>query len=282
MTEAEWLACDRPAEMLRLFRGTLTQLASGGHVRHPPDVVAVSERKLRLFACACVRQVWQRLTDERSRKAVEVAEKYADALASEIERLAACGEAHIVFAHGEAGEPAWMAWQVTCNEPTRIWANAKHPSRTTQASLLREIIGSPFRPVRLPLAWAPLSDFAGEWGSPEDIERLRAEGHIVCPWQTADVLALAQAAYEERPGRVCEKCDGKGNTWNHRFKHAAFCSACDKGRVHDGAIAADCLAVLADALIDAGCDDDDLLAHLRLPETHVRGCWALDVVLGRG
>ena len=40
--------------------------------------------------------------------------------------------------------------------------------------------------------------------------------------------------------------------------------------------------VLADALQDAGCDGDELLSHLRDPNaTHVRGCWALDLVLGK-
>ena len=41
------------------------------------------------------------------------------------------------------------------------------------------------------------------------------------------------------------------------------------------------LPVLADALDDAGCDAADLLAHLRSPGPHVRGCWALDLVLGK-
>ena len=41
------------------------------------------------------------------------------------------------------------------------------------------------------------------------------------------------------------------------------------------------LAVLADALEDAGCADADLLSHLRSPGPHVRGCWALDLVLGK-
>jgi hypothetical protein len=41
------------------------------------------------------------------------------------------------------------------------------------------------------------------------------------------------------------------------------------------------LAVLADALEDAGCTDADLLGHLRGPGPHVRGCWAIDVLVGR-
>ena len=42
----------------------------------------------------------------------------------------------------------------------------------------------------------------------------------------------------------------------------------------------DRLPVLADALEDAGCDSEPLLTHLRGPGPHVRGCWALDAVLG--
>ncbi len=41
------------------------------------------------------------------------------------------------------------------------------------------------------------------------------------------------------------------------------------------------LAVLSDALEEGGCDDADLLSHLRSPGPHVRGCWALDLVLGK-
>jgi hypothetical protein len=41
------------------------------------------------------------------------------------------------------------------------------------------------------------------------------------------------------------------------------------------------LAVLADALIDAGCTDTDLLEHLRSTGPHVRGCWAIDLLTGR-
>jgi hypothetical protein len=41
------------------------------------------------------------------------------------------------------------------------------------------------------------------------------------------------------------------------------------------------LAVLSDALEEAGCTDDSILSHLRSPGPHVRGCWALDLILDR-
>jgi hypothetical protein len=42
------------------------------------------------------------------------------------------------------------------------------------------------------------------------------------------------------------------------------------------------LPILADALEDAGCEVPDVLNHCRSAGLHVRGCWVLDLVLGRG
>jgi hypothetical protein len=41
------------------------------------------------------------------------------------------------------------------------------------------------------------------------------------------------------------------------------------------------LPILADALQDAGCDYADILDHCRGPGPHVRGCWVVDLVLGK-
>jgi hypothetical protein len=41
------------------------------------------------------------------------------------------------------------------------------------------------------------------------------------------------------------------------------------------------LPILADALLDAGCDDEDILAHCRGEGPHVRGCWVIDLILGK-
>lgn len=60
MTEAEWLAASEVPPMLQ-FLGK-----------------RVGIRKRRLFACACVRRIWDLLDDPRSQQAVEVGEEFAD------------------------------------------------------------------------------------------------------------------------------------------------------------------------------------------------------------
>jgi hypothetical protein len=59
MTDAQWLACAEPAKMLDFLRRN------------------VSDRQLRLFACACCRRIWE-LLPEKARQALEVVEQFAD------------------------------------------------------------------------------------------------------------------------------------------------------------------------------------------------------------
>jgi hypothetical protein len=70
-------------------------------------------------------------------------------------------------------------------------------------------------------------------------------------WLSAAVTSLPQAAYDERD-------------------------------MPTGELQRDRLLVLADALEECGCTEAELLGHLRGPGPHVRGCWALDLVLGKG
>jgi hypothetical protein len=51
------------------------------------------------------------------------------------------------------------------------------------------------------------------------------------------------------------------------------------GIYHDRAF--DRMPILADALQDAGCENDDILNHCRGEHVHVRGCWVVDLILGR-
>jgi hypothetical protein len=58
-------------------------------------------------------------------------------------------------------------------------------------------------------------------------------------------------------------------------------AAYDNRLLPSGLLDNGCLAILADALEEAGCTDADILSHLRGPGPHARGCWALDLVLGK-
>lgn len=105
MTEAEWLACTDPGKMVAC-------LSKETH-----------DRKLRLFGCACCRQVWQWITEEVFRTAVETAERFADGKASNKDlatakraggaALASNSGSSNVFTH-RAGS---AAWSTTCNAP---------------------------------------------------------------------------------------------------------------------------------------------------------------------
>ena len=74
MKEAEWLTCKDPELMLEFLQEK------------------VSDRKLRLFGCACCHRIWQWIVDEQCRKAVLVAEHFAEGLVTTEECISA-GEA---------------------------------------------------------------------------------------------------------------------------------------------------------------------------------------------
>ena len=62
MSEAEWLACGDPAAMLSRVGG------------------AASDRKLRLFSCACCHRAWGAVTDGRLGRALDALERYTPLL----------------------------------------------------------------------------------------------------------------------------------------------------------------------------------------------------------
>jgi len=102
------------------------------------DLDLLTDRERRLIACRCVRdtplidgrKVWDLLTDERSRRAVTVAERYADGDATD-EQLVDAWNAARDAAQAAATDPA----------ETATWAAA----RAAQAAIVREIAGNPWR-----------------------------------------------------------------------------------------------------------------------------------------
>jgi hypothetical protein len=220
MTERQWKRCADPNRMLDFLADR------------------VGDRKLRLFSVACSRHVWHLLTDRRSRRAAEVAERYADGLATPKQLAAAYSAADqaqfAIWGSYRRQDPSpvkaadWLASLWPFGAASRETPYPPHRddrvgvAPATQVALLRDVFGNPFRPATL---------------DPR--------------WRTPDVAALAGPAYEER---------------------ALPAGTLDPAR----------LAVLADALEDAGCADTDLLDHLRSAGPHVRGCWAVDLLTGRG
>ncbi len=212
MTEAEWPACAEPKTLPEFLsrRGGLTT------------------RKQRLFAVACGRRIWHLVGDERSRAAVDVAERLAGGWASDEERLSAFGGAEdateSVRSEGAARyHAACAAEDLVYGERLGLfdgWYDASltgeqgESEEPAQAALVRDLFGNPFRPVAADPSWL-----------------------------TSDVIAIADGIYSEK----------------------AF----------------DRLPVLADALQDAGCDDEPVVNHCRSNGPHVRGCWAIDLILGK-
>jgi hypothetical protein len=281
LKEVDWLSSADPAAMLAHVRGE------------------VSDRKLRLFAVACCRQVFGLLADPRSRRAVEVAERYADGLATEEERrrIADHGRGMLGVPLAGNGEHVQddrifpvLAWLTVWDDPAgaaHVMATGRGVLRVVppaaQAALLREVAGNPFRPVTLP--GPPCPDCTP--GEPEeDCDDCGGTGTVLgpCPWLTPQVVALANAAYLERGGEACGRCGGGRRVNSDRpFRYTEDCPDCDAGRVATtGHLNNERLAVLSDALQEAGCTDAALLGHLRSAGPHVQGCWAVDVMLGKG
>jgi hypothetical protein len=204
MKEAEWLAGNDPAQMLRFILQT------------------ASDRKLRLTACACCRSEWDELSDRRSRLAVEIGERFADGDATGSERRDAWAEAKAVVDEfhvrkdSRAARLAEIARSCVTGPIIREAGSEHFPpaAHPAIAVLLHDVFGNPFRPVK-----------------PDP------------GWRSSAVVALADQMYAGRDFSA--------------------------------------LPSLADALAERGCGDPHLLAHCRGPGPHVRGCWVVDLILGK-
>lgn len=165
MTEREWLSSSDPAAMLHVMSSGIDK--AGTRIG--------SSRKLRLFACACCRQVWDTLTPT-GRDAVVVAEQFADDAA----------DAEALKYAARSGCPA------CCTDPRtaaqQMVAESSQP--TLLAPLLRDVIGNPFRPMgRFPHGVCRIEGQAVG----EQVVLYRA-----LAWREGTVPRLAQAICDER------------------------------------------------------------------------------------
>ncbi len=325
MNESEWMTSTDPLAMLRLYTSDEMPWKHG--------VVAplVSDRRLRLFACACVRHLLPNIT-KYERNIIEVAEGQADGEKEDKDLYAAyrlerqwntppSNIKHSVIMHRATANHTWSG-EFISQQTLEQALYMESGSGPVLADTMREIIGNPYRPVSL---------YVSGNGSMEVSTDPSGDG----PWWTLTptVISLAQAAYDLREVVKCEFCKGRG-----KFQTSGSYSECPKcagvdgvgtGFITTGKLDPTRLAILADALEETGCMDEKLLRHLRRPTfcvwckntgkismpvrmggpyegpkpmyvmqppeftteipcscgghygPHYRGCWVLDLLLGK-
>src|SRR5262245_20959201 len=243
MTEADWNRCNHAKPLWYFLR------AAG----------KLSERKARLFMVALCRRIWPLLTDERSRRAVEVAERLADGRVTPREREEVYHEAHL--ARVEAAEAAgWYA-----------------PTHGTEAE----------RRVLAAVTEADCNALAAAQAAVQTLEesRVDAEGGVDdfladTRAESAAQAALLRCLFGPLPFRPLALLEPSLLTWNSGLIRNLAQATYDDRLLPSGELEPDRLAVLADAVEDAGAVDAELLDHLRGPGPHVRGCFAVDFLLG--
>ena len=244
MTESDWATCADPQLVLMLLR-------SRG---------AATDRKYRLFACACCRRVWDRLPHPLNRGLVVAVEdhpggRFEDPVIQAAARASSSVEPEC------SGRPAyWVAkalgrgfYKLTAAESAALVAckamaldDPEYGHRAEVAlfwsaprgDLAARVVSLPAPDPAVRAETAAQAALAREvFGNPFRPARFEAG------WRTEAVVGLARGVYESRDFTI--------------------------------------MPVLADALEDAGCGEDGILAHCRGPGPHIRGCWVVDVVLGK-
>jgi hypothetical protein len=242
MTEAEWQACTDPQSMLAFLRGK------------------VSDRKLRLFACACCRRIWHLLVDERLRRAVQVAERFADGRATAGERKLARGE----VMRADRDTSAALALSLLsrkglgvggCAKETVWWATARRMSQSAVYCFRNALAASA---EAAPVALPPPARWQ-DWGVTRAAQ-FPEYSHIL-----RDIVGNPFCPVVINPRWL---------TWNYGTVPAIALRIDEDRAFHD-------LPILADALEDAGCTDAAVLDHCRSGGEHVLGCWVVDSALGK-
>jgi hypothetical protein len=256
MTEAEWLVCEDWRPMLAFLSSRWTQ------------------RKALLYVCAGLRSLWELLYDEGSQGAVEVAERAADGVASD----------------NDIDEASYYAETPTFGydfdgHHIRTWNDGPGVQRLIQMGVYsRED--------------ALRTD--GELGDEQTRSRLFNAAHIayhaLVPLRGESVLDehLLEhlSSQKEWPGgRLVREIVGNPLrpvtvdplwlSWNDNIVLRLSQAAYDDRILPTGTLDNTRLFILADALEEAGCTDVQILTHLRGGGEHYRGCWVIDLLLGK-
>jgi len=247
MTEKEWLACEDPRVMLSFLRSKASKRRTG-----------------LLFAAACCRRVWQHMSRPESRAAVETAELFADGRAGKEDRI--------------------RAWKAAMRAVDSLDVGDRIRWRAAAAGAALSLF-NPFDGVDVILYYVP--DVAGAVASraagldpqeawytnhPTSNNASFAEAAALAGLMRDVLGPLLFRGIEARPAWA---------SWNDCAVPKLAQAAYDERTLPDGHLDPGRLAILADALEEAGCSVPDILDHLRGQGPHVRGCWVVDLLTGR-
>jgi hypothetical protein len=201
-----------------------------------------SNRKLWLFACGCCRSHSLLLADPRSRAAVEIGERYADGEASSDELAEASEEA---FCRRTDLSEEGVSQPIAIAAAFAVVDPAERDPNLGVMTTVEAVQLSSSDLINI-------AEFSHS-GEAERAAQCRVLRDVIgnpfppvtvdAGWLTPSVVEVAQAIYDQR----------------------AF----------------DRLLELANGLEEAGCARPNVLAHSRDPGEHVRGCWVVDLLLGK-
>ena len=255
ITEAEWLAATDPTLMLRTIKGKS------------------SVRKFRLCAAACCRRIdYLLIPTQLARGAVVLAERMADRLKVSPtlpefrDRLLLNGFAWIDGVRRERQNNAYAH---------AVWA-ASDALEDDDSFLGLAPPGnydlSPLTNAAADAAWA-----VAHWRRRNDEDPVKAEEH---QRESAEQVTLVHDVFGNPFGSARAPDPGR-LSWQGGTVSQLARSAYEERQLPEGMLYPERLALLADALEDAGCTDAELLGHLRSAGPHVRGCWAVDLLLSK-
>jgi hypothetical protein len=212
------------------------------------------DRKLRLLVVACCRRARRRRNDLPVERVLDAADGFVAGTVSGLDLRAVYDAARC----SRSGD-----------------------SRTSWAMICAASVAVPDAPTAARLTCDQMADDAGHraalgkalWWSEAANRRGRAAEAAVQSALLRDLFG--------NPFRPAPAVEGAWLRWRDGVVPLLAEGAYDDRQMPEGTLDPARLAVVADALEDAGCTEAGLLSHLRSPGPHVRGCWAVDLVLAK-
>jgi hypothetical protein len=220
----------------------------------------VGDRKLFLFAVACCRRIWPFLHSNRSKRIVELVERVVNGQTVSGDLKAAALDAW-TYADSDEGRLT----EIGCSAAYAAASIAEdYPGERPAWIADRTANG-----VRNTYYWIAYEAESARGSTLEQAEQAANAGESL---EEVVQITLLRDVFGNpfRPMAV----DPSWLTWND-----GTVVKLAQGIYDDRAF--DRLPILADALEEGGCDDADILTHCRQPGEHVRGCWVVDLLLGK-